>query len=50
MLDRSLDDRYDDAENILRQVALEDGFPTFLTILAYAHYLVETAPAPAMAA
>ncbi|GLK17380.1 malate synthase A [Herbiconiux flava] len=45
MLDRSLDDRYDDAENILRQVALEDGFPTFLTIPAYAHYLVETAPA-----
>ncbi|MFB2585879.1 malate synthase A [Herbiconiux liukaitaii] len=44
-LDRSLDDRFDDAENILRMVALEDDFPTFLTIPAYAHYLVDTTPA-----
>ncbi|GAA2231760.1 malate synthase A [Herbiconiux moechotypicola] len=44
-LDRSLDDRFDDAENILRMVALEEDFPTFLTIPAYAHYLVDTAPA-----
>jgi malate synthase len=51
-LDRSLEDRYDDAENILRLVALEDDFPTFLTIPAYAHYLVEPVPAerPAVAA
>jgi malate synthase len=44
-LDRSLDDRFDDAENILRMVALEDDFPTFLTIPAYAHYLVDVVPA-----
>ncbi|MDO9397201.1 MAG: malate synthase A [Herbiconiux sp.] len=44
-LDRSLDDRFDDAENILRLVALEEDFPTFLTIPAYAHYLVDPAPA-----
>jgi malate synthase len=55
-LDRSLADRFDDAENILRMVALEEDFPTFLTIPAYAHYLVDTAPvsaavpAPAVAA
>ncbi|MCS5732904.1 malate synthase A [Herbiconiux daphne] len=39
--DRSLSDRFDDAENIVRMVALEDDFPTFLTIPAYAHYLVD---------
>ncbi|WP_440709824.1 malate synthase A [Herbiconiux sp. YIM B11900] len=44
-MDRSLADRFDDAENIVRMVALEDEFPTFLTIPAYAHYLVDTAPA-----
>lgn len=44
-MDRSLADRFDDAENIVRMVALEDDFPTFLTIPAYAHYLVDTAPA-----
>ncbi len=43
-LDRSLADRFDDAENIVRMVALEDDFPTFLTIPAYAHYLVDSAP------
>lgn len=48
-LERSLADRFDDAENILRLVALEDEFPTFLTIPAYAHYLVDVAPAPAAA-
>ncbi|MFB2597117.1 malate synthase A [Herbiconiux sp. P17] len=44
-MDRSLADRFDDAENIVRLVALEEDFPTFLTIPAYAHYLVDTAPA-----
>jgi malate synthase len=44
-MDRSLADRFDDAENIVRMVALEEEFPTFLTIPAYAHYLVDTAPA-----
>ncbi|MCS5718491.1 malate synthase A [Herbiconiux sp. CPCC 205763] len=49
-LDRSLADRFDDAENIVRLVALEDDFPTFLTIPAYAHYLVDTVPARELAA
>ncbi|MFB2554916.1 malate synthase A [Herbiconiux liangxiaofengii] len=44
-VDRSLADRFDDAEDILRRVALEEEFPTFLTIPAYTHYLVEPAPA-----
>ncbi len=44
-MDRSLADRFDDAENIVRMVALEEEFPTFLTIPAYAHYLVDPAPA-----
>ncbi|MGA1838868.1 malate synthase A [Herbiconiux sp. 11R-BC] len=43
-MDRSLADRFDDAENIVRMVALEEEFPTFLTIPAYAHYLVDPAP------
>ncbi|WP_066042426.1 malate synthase A [Herbiconiux solani] len=44
---RSLADRFDDAEDVLRRVALEDEFPTFLTIPAYAHYLADDARTPA---
>ncbi|WP_378145518.1 malate synthase A [Cnuibacter sp. UC19_7] len=40
---RTDEDRFDDAAAIVRMVALEDDFPTFLTIPAYAHYLVDTA-------
>ncbi|MFZ4893854.1 malate synthase A [Plantibacter sp. Mn2098] len=32
-------DRFDDAADLFREVALEDEFPTFLTIPAYARYL-----------
>ncbi|MGO4533667.1 malate synthase A [Leifsonia sp. 2MCAF36] len=34
-------DRFDDAADILREVTLGDEFPTFLTIPAYARYLVD---------
>ncbi len=34
--------RWDDAAAIVRLVALQDDFPTFLTIPAYTHYLVDT--------
>ncbi|WP_348788206.1 malate synthase A [Leifsonia sp. NPDC080035] len=34
-------DRFADAAEILREVALADEFPTFLTIPAYARYLVD---------
>ena len=34
-------DRFDDAIAIFRTVALEEEFPTFLTLTAYANYLVE---------
>ena len=34
-------DRFDDAAEIVREVALEDDFPTFLTIGAYSRYLVD---------
>jgi len=43
--DRSPEDRFDDAATIVRLVTLQDDFPTFLTIPAYAHYLVDTVPA-----
>jgi malate synthase len=43
---RGDDDRFDDAAEIVREVALEDDFPTFLTIGAYSRYLVD---APAVA-
>jgi malate synthase len=40
-------DRFDDAIDVFRSVALEEDFPTFLTLSAYARYLVEgAAPAP----
>jgi malate synthase len=38
-------DRFDDAATIVRLVALEEDYPTFLTVPAYAHFLVERAPA-----
>jgi malate synthase len=34
-------DRYDDAVNLFREVALNDDFPTFLTIPAYDEFLVD---------
>jgi len=40
--DRSPEDRFDDAAAIVRLVTLQDDFPTFLTIPAYTHYLVDT--------
>ena len=40
---RSEDDRYTEAVEVFRQVALEPTFPTFLTIGAYANYLTEPA-------
>ena len=41
--ERSETDRFDDAIAIFRSVALEEEFPTFLTLTAYANYLVEDA-------
>jgi len=35
-------DRFDDAAAIFREVALGTEFPAFLTLPAYARYLVET--------
>ncbi len=34
-------DRYDDAADLFRQVALAEDFPTFLTVPAYTQFLVE---------
>ncbi len=34
-------DRFDDAAEIFREVALGDDFPTFLTLTAYSNYLVD---------
>ncbi len=39
-VDRTDGDRYDDAADLFRQVALADDFPTFLTVPAYTQYLV----------
>lgn len=39
-LPRTPGDRFDDAAGVLRQVALEDDFPTFLTLVAYPQHLV----------
>ena len=38
-LPRSADDRFDDAAEILDEVALRPEFPTFLTVSAYTRYL-----------
>ena len=36
-------DRYDDAADLFRQVALAEDFPTFLTVPAYTQFLVDRA-------
>ncbi|WP_062311766.1 malate synthase A [Demequina rhizosphaerae] len=46
-LPRTPDDRLDDAAALLREVCLEDAFPTFLTLPAYARFLHEPVPAAA---
>ncbi|QAY63450.1 malate synthase A [Xylanimonas allomyrinae] len=40
-LDRFPGDRYDDAAAVFREVALGDGFPEFLTTIAYERYLAD---------
>lgn len=42
-LPRTEGDRFEDAAQIFREVALRDEYPTFLTLPAYAQYLVEEA-------
>ncbi|GAA3596786.1 malate synthase A [Klugiella xanthotipulae] len=42
--ERTPNDRVSDAVDVFREVALEPEFPTFLTLGAYARYLVEPAP------
>ncbi|SDG86255.1 malate synthase A [Microbacterium pygmaeum] len=39
---RTDSDRYDDAVEVFRDVALKDDFPTFLTLTAYSRFLVDT--------
>ena len=41
LADRFSGDQFDAAADIVRLVALEEDFPTYLTIPAYAHYLVD---------
>jgi len=38
---RTDDDRFDDAVEVFRDVALKDEFPTFLTLAAYSRFLVD---------
>ncbi|WP_091226663.1 malate synthase A [Microbacterium sp. 3J1] len=38
---RSPGDRFDDAASVFREVALQEDFPTFLTLGAYSRYLVD---------
>jgi malate synthase len=40
-LPRTPGDRYDDAADLFRQVALAEAFPTFLTVPAYTQFLVD---------
>ena len=42
-------DRFDDAAEVFREVALREEFPAFLTLTAYSRYLVETRLAAASA-
>ncbi len=39
--DRFEGDRYEDAKDLFEDVALDDHFPTFLTVPAYSRYLVD---------
>ncbi|GAB3143217.1 malate synthase A [Marisediminicola antarctica] len=48
-LDRSPGDRFDAAIEVFREVTLEEDFPTFLTLGAYARYLIEERPVLAVA-
>jgi malate synthase len=41
-LPRSGDDRYEDAAEVFRDVALGEDYPTFLTVGAYSRFLVES--------
>ncbi|GAA3730826.1 malate synthase A [Leifsonia bigeumensis] len=40
-LPRTVEDRFDDAVEVFRDVALREEYPTFLTLYAYSRYLVE---------
>ena len=40
-LPRTATDRFDDAAEVFREVALGEEYPTFLTVSAYSRYLVE---------
>ncbi|MCW4386568.1 malate synthase A [Salinibacterium sp. SYSU T00001] len=48
-LPRQEGDRFDDAIEVFRDVALREEYPTFLTITAYTRYLVEETEPAAMA-
>jgi len=48
-LERSPGDRFDAAIDVFREVTLEEDFPTFLTLGAYARYLIEERPVLAVA-
>jgi malate synthase len=48
-LERHDGDRFDDAIEVFRDVALREEYPTFLTITAYTRYLVEEAQPAATA-
>ncbi|MET3769131.1 malate synthase [Marisediminicola sp. UYEF4] len=48
-LERSTGDRLDAAIEVFREVTLEEDFPTFLTLGAYARYLIEERPVLAVA-
>ena len=41
-VERREGDRFDDAAEVFREVALREEFPAFLTLTAYSRYLVET--------
>ena len=40
-VDRREGDRFDDAADVFRDVALREDFPAFLTLTAYSRYLVD---------
>ncbi|KHK99929.1 malate synthase [Microbacterium mangrovi] len=40
-VDRSSGDRFDDAAEVFREVALAEDFPAFLTLVAYSRFLVD---------